>query len=163
MAILKILKYPDPRLRTVAENVILFDKSLKNLSKNMLETMYAENGIGLAATQVDIHTRLIVMDISDDRNEPMIFVNPVVTVLDNKSLVPCEEGCLSIPGASVEVSRPDKIKLNWLDLNGKDHESFPEGLLAVCIQHEIDHLQGKLLVDYLSPLKRARLKDKATK
>ena len=163
MAILKILKYPDPRLRTVAENVILFDKSLKNLSKDMLETMYAENGIGLAATQVDIHTRLIVMDISDDRNEPMIFVNPVVTVLDNKSLVPCEEGCLSIPGASVEVSRPDKIKLNWLDLNGKDHESFPEGLLAVCIQHEIDHLQGKLLVDYLSPLKRARLKDKATK
>ncbi|MDB4059377.1 peptide deformylase [Gammaproteobacteria bacterium] len=163
MAILKILKYPDPRLRTVAENVILFDKSLKNLSKDMLETMYAENGIGLAATQVDIHTRLIVMDISDDRNEPMIFVNPVVTVLDNKSLVPCEEGCLSIPGASVEVSRPDKIKLNWLDLSGKDHESFPEGLLAVCIQHEIDHLQGKLLVDYLSPLKRARLKDKATK
>ena len=163
MAILKILKYPDPRLRTVAENVILFDKSLKNLSKDMLETMYAENGIGLAATQVDIHTRLIVMDISDDRNEPMIFVHPVVTVLDNKSLVPCEEGCLSIPGASVEVSRPDKIKLNWLDLSGKDHESFPEGLLAVCIQHEIDHLQGKLLVDYLSPLKRARLKDKATK
>ncbi|MDA8884629.1 peptide deformylase [Gammaproteobacteria bacterium] len=163
MAILKILKYPDPRLRTVAENIILFDKSLKNLSKDMLETMYAENGIGLAATQVDIHTRLIVMDISDDRNEPMIFVNPVVTVLDNKSLVPCEEGCLSIPGASVEVSRPDKIKLNWLDLSGKDHESFPEGLLAVCIQHEIDHLQGKLLVDYLSPLKRARLKDKATK
>ena len=163
MAILKILKYPDPRLRTVAENVILFDKSLKNLSKDMLETMYAENGIGLAATQVDIHTRLIVMDISDDRNEPMIFVNPVVTVLDNKSLVPCEEGCLSIPGASVEVSRPYKIKLNWLDLSGKDHESFPEGLLAVCIQHEIDHLQGKLLVDYLSPLKRARLKDKATK
>ena len=163
MAILKILKYPDPRLRTVAENVILFDKSLKNLSKDMLETMYAENGIGLAATQVDIHTRLIVMDISDDRNEPMIFVNPVVTVLDNKSLASCEEGCLSIPGASVEVSRPDKIKLIWLDLSGKDHESFPEGLLAVCIQHEIDHLQGKLLVDYLSPLKRARLKDKATK
>ena len=163
MAILKILKYPDPRLRTVAENVILFDKSLKNLSKDMLETMYAENGIGLAATQVDIHTRLIVMDISDDRNEPMIFVNPVVTVLDNKSLASCEEGCLSIPGANVEVSRPDKIKLNWLDLSGKDHESFPEGLLAVCIQHEIDHLQGKLLVDYLSPLKRARLKDKATK
>ena len=163
MAILKILKYPDPRLRTVAENVILFDKSLKNLSKDMLETMYAENGIGLAATQVDIHTRLIVMDISDDRNEPMIFVYPVVTVLDNKSLASCEEGCLSIPGASVEVSRPDKIKLNWLDLSGKDHESFPEGLLAVCIQHEIDHLQGKLLVDYLSPLKRARLKDKATK
>ena len=163
MAILKILKYPDPRLRTVAENVILFDKSLKNLSKDMLETMYAENGIGLAATQVDIHTRLIVMDISDDRNEPMIFVNPVVTVLDNKSLASCEEGCLSIPGASIEVSRPDKIKLNWLDLSGKDHESFPEGLLAVCIQHEIDHLQGKLLVDYLSPLKRARLKDKATK
>jgi peptide deformylase len=93
----------------------------------------------------------------------MIFVNPVVTVLDNKSLVPCEEGCLSIPGASVEVTRPDKIRLNWVDIDGEHHEASPEGLLAVCIQHEIDHLEGKLLVDYLSPLKRARLKDKATK
>ena len=163
MSILKILKYPDPRLRTVAENVKNFDKSLIKLSEDMLETMYAENGIGLAATQIDVHIRLVVIDISEERDDPMIFVNPVVSVLDNKSLVPCEEGCLSIPGASVEVTRPDKIKLNWLDINGKYHEARPEGLLAVCIQHEIDHLQGKLLVDYLSPLKRARLKDKTSR
>tara|TARA_B100000780_G_scaffold107696_1_gene75337 strand:+ start:59 stop:541 length:483 start_codon:yes stop_codon:yes gene_type:complete len=160
---MKILKYPDPRLRTVAEVVTKFDKSLDNLSKDMLETMYAENGIGLAATQVDFHIRLVVIDISEERDEPLIFVNPVVKVLDNKSLVPCEEGCLSIPGASVEVTRPDKIQLNWLDVKGNEHEDNPQGLLAVCIQHEIDHLQGKLLVDYLSPLKRARLKSKATK
>ncbi len=163
MSIMKILKYPDPRLRTVAEVVTKFDKSLDNLSKDMLETMYAENGIGLAATQVDFHIRLVVIDISEERDEPLIFVNPVVKVLDNKSLVPCEEGCLSIPGASVEVTRPDKIQLNWLDVKGNEHEDNPQGLLAVCIQHEIDHLQGKLLVDYLSPLKRARLKSKATK
>ena len=163
MSIMKILKYPDPRLRTVAEVVTKFDKSLDNLSEDMLETMYAENGIGLAATQVDFHIRLVVIDISEERDEPLIFVNPVVKVLDNKSLVPCEEGCLSIPGASVEVTRPDKIQLNWLDVKGNEHEDNPQGLLAVCIQHEIDHLQGKLLVDYLSPLKRARLKSKATK
>jgi peptide deformylase len=163
MSIMKILKYPDPRLRTVAEVVTKFDKSLENLSKDMLETMYAENGIGLAATQVDFHIRLVVIDISEERDEPLIFVNPIVKVLDNKSLVPCEEGCLSIPGASVEVTRPDKIQLNWLDVKGNEHEDNPQGLLAVCIQHEIDHLQGKLLVDYLSPLKRARLKSKATK
>ena len=163
MSILKILKYPDPRLRTVAKNIDLFDKSLENLSQNMLETMYAENGIGLAATQVDVHIRMVVIDISEERNEPLIFVNPVVTVLDNKSFVPCEEGCLSIPGESVEVSRPDKIELNWLDLKGGTHKSNPEGLLAVCIQHEIDHLEGKLLVDYLSPLKRSRIKSKANK
>ena len=163
MSILKILKYPDPRLRTVAKGVKIFDKSLDNLSKDMLETMYAENGIGLAATQVDVHIRLVVIDISDDRNTPLIFVNPEVKILDNKSLFPCEEGCLSIPGASVEVSRPDKIELHWLDLKGKQHKSNPEGLLAVCIQHEIDHLEGKLLVDYLSPLKRSRLKNRATR
>ena len=163
MSIIKILKYPDPRLRTVAEDVIKFDKSLDNLARDMLETMYAENGIGLAATQVDFHIRLVVIDISEERDDPLIFVNPIVTVLDDKSLVPCEEGCLSIPGASVEVTRPDKIQLNWLDLKGNEHKDKPQGLLAVCIQHEIDHLQGKLLVDYLSPLKRARLKDKATK
>ena len=125
--------------------------------------MYAENGIGLAATQVDVHTRLVVIDISEDRDMPLIFVNPEVTVLDNKSLVPCEEGCLSIPGASVEVSRPDKIELHWLDIKGKKHKSNPEGLLAVCIQHEIDHLEGRLLVDYLSPLKRSRLKNKTSR
>ena len=163
MSILKILKYPDPRLRTVAKEVTKFDKSLDNLSKDMLETMYAENGIGLAATQVDVHTRLVVIDISEDRNMPLIFVNPEVTVLDDKSLVPCEEGCLSIPGANVEVSRPDKIELHWLDIKGKKHKSNPEGLLAVCIQHEIDHLEGRLLVDYLSPLKRSRLKNKTSR
>ena len=163
MSILKILKYPDPRLRTVAKEVEIFDKSLDNLSTDMLETMYAENGIGLAATQVDVHIRLVVIDISDDRDTPLIFVNPEVKRLDNNSLVPCEEGCLSIPGASVEVSRPDKIELHWSDLKGKQHKSNPEGLLAVCIQHEIDHLEGKVLVDYLSPLKRSRLKNRAAR
>ncbi len=163
MSILKILKYPDPRLRKVAEKVSLFDKSLEILSNDMLETMYKENGIGLAATQVDIHKRVVVIDISEERDDPLVFVNPVVTVLDDKSLVPCEEGCLSVPGVNVEVMRPDKVKLNWLDIRGNNHEMHPEGLLTVCIQHEIDHLEGKLIADFLSPLKQSRLKKKATK
>ena len=163
MSILKILKYPDPRLRKVAEEISLFDKSLENLSNDMLETMYKENGIGLAATQVDIHKRVVVIDVSEDRDDPMVFINPVVTILDDKSLVPCEEGCLSVPGVNVEVMRPDKVKLNWLDIKGNNHEMHPKGLLTVCIQHEIDHLEGKLIADFLSPLKQSRLKKKATK
>ena len=163
MSILKILKYPDPRLRKVADEISLFNKSLENLSNDMLETMYKENGIGLAATQVDIHKRVVVIDVSEDRDDPMVFVNPVVTILDDKSLVPCEEGCLSVPGVNVEVMRPDKVKLNWLDIKGNNHEMYPEGLLTVCIQHEIDHLEGKLIADFLSPLKQSRLKKKATK
>ncbi len=163
MKLLDILTYPDPRLRTVAKKVEKFDKSLQELSENMLYTMYEADGIGLAASQVDVHIRLIVMDISESRDEPRIFVNPEVEILENKSHFSFKEGCLSVPGFYEEISRPDKIKLSWQDVDGKSHTSFPEGLLTVCIQHEIDHLEGKLMVDYVSRLKRERLKKKAAK
>ena len=163
MKLLDILTYPDPRLRTVAKKVEKFDKSLQDLSENMLYTMYEADGIGLAASQVDVHIRLIVMDISETRDEPLIFVNPEVEILENKSHFSFKEGCLSVPGFYEEISRPDKIKLSWQDVDGKSHTSFPEGLLTVCIQHEIDHLEGKLMVDYVSRLKRERLKKKAPK
>jgi len=163
MKLLDILTYPDPRLRTVAKKVEKFDKSLQDLSENMLYTMYKADGIGLAASQVDVHIRLIVMDISETRDEPLIFVNPEVEILENKSHFSFKEGCLSVPGFYEEISRPDKIKLSWQDVDGKSHTSFPEGLLTVCIQHEIDHLEGKLMVDYVSRLKRERLKKKAAK
>jgi len=163
MKLLDILTYPDPRLRTVAKRVEKFDKSLQELSDDMLYTMYEADGIGLAASQVDVHIRLIVMDISESRDEPRIFVNPEVEILENKSHFSFKEGCLSVPGFYEEISRPDKIKLSWQDVDGKSHTSFPEGLLTVCIQHEIDHLEGKLMVDYVSRLKRERLKKKAAK
>ena len=160
---LKILIFPDPRLRKVAEKVLKFDKSLKSLADDMLLTMYDANGIGLAATQVDQHVRLVVMDLSDDRNEPRIFVNPSYKVLQNHNLFEFEEGCLSIPGFNETISRPDKIELKWQDINGNEHNEEPEGLLTVCIQHEIDHLEGKLMVDYVSALKRDRIRSKLLK
>lgn len=163
MARLKILTFPDPRLRKIADPVIKFDKSLIMITNNMLETMYEEGGIGLAATQVDIHRRIVVMDLSDTRNEPRIFINPEFEILDDKSLFSCEEGCLSIPGVKEEITRPDSIKAKWQDIEGNYIEDEPKGLLAVCYQHEIDHLEGKLLVDYLSPLKRDRIRKKALK
>ena len=160
---LKILIFPDPRLRKVAEKVLKFDKSLQNLADDMLLTMYDANGIGLAATQVDQHVRLVVMDLSDDRNEPRIFVNPSYKVVQNHNLFEFEEGCLSIPGFNETISRPDKIELKWQDINGKEHNEEPEGLLTVCIQHEIDHMEGKLMVDYVSALKRDRIRSKLLK
>ena len=160
---LKILIFPDPRLRKVAEKVLKFDKSLRNLADDMLLTMYDANGIGLAATQVDQHVRLVVMDLSDDRNEPRIFVNPSYKVLQNHNLFEFEEGCLSIPGFNETISRPDKIELKWQDINGNEHNEEPGGLLTVCIQHEIDHLEGKLMVDYVSALKRDRIRSKLLK
>ena len=160
---LKILIFPDPRLRKVAEKVLKFDKSLQSLADDMLLTMYDANGIGLAATQVDQHIRLVVMDLSDDRNEPRIFVNPSYKVLQNHNLFEFEEGCLSIPGFNETISRPDKIELKWQDINGNEHNEEPEGLLTVCIQHEIDHLEGKLMVDYVSALKRDRIRSKLLK
>ena len=163
MARLKVLTFPDPRLRKVAAPVIKFDKSLKKITSDMLETMYSEDGIGLAATQVDIHMRIIVIDISEARNEPKIFINPEFKILNDKSLLSFTEGCLSVPGVSEEITRPDNIILTWQDINGTIHEDKPSGLLTVCIQHEIDHLEGKLMVDYLSPLKRDRIRKKATK
>ena len=159
MSDLKILIFPDPKLRKVAKKIDKFDKSLEMLSKNMLNTMYEAEGIGLAATQVDIHIRLVVMDLSEERNEPRVFVNPEYTILD-KSPFTYEEGCLSIPGFNEEISRPSKILLKWQDLQGKFHEEKPDGIFTVCAQHEIDHLDGKLFVDYLSPIKRDRIRKK---
>ena len=159
MSDLKILIFPDPKLRKVAKKIDKFDKSLEILSKNMLKTMYEAEGIGLAATQVDIHIRLVVMDLSEERNEPRVFVNPEYTILD-KSPFTYEEGCLSIPGFNEEISRPSKILLKWQDLQGNFHEERPDGIFTVCAQHEIDHLDGKLFVDYLSPIKRDRIRKK---
>ena len=160
---LKILIFPDPRLRKVAEMVTKFDKSLQILAEDMLETMYDANGIGLAATQVNKHIRLIVMDLSEERNEPKIFVNPSFKILKGHKMYEFEEGCLSIPGFNETIARPDKIELKWQDINGKVHSDTPEGLLTVCIQHEIDHLEGKLMVDYTSALKRDRVRSKLLK
>ena len=159
MSDLKILIFPDPKLRKVAKKIDKFDKSLEMLSENMLNTMYEAEGIGLAATQVDIHIRLVVMDLSEERNEPRVFVNPEYTILD-KSPFTYEEGCLSIPGFNEEISRPSKILLKWQDLQGNFHEEKPDGIFTVCAQHEIDHLDGKLFVDYLSPIKRDRIRKK---
>ena len=160
---LKILKFPDPRLRTVAKKVEKFDKSLEKLANDMLHTMYEDNGIGLAASQVDRHIRLIVMDLSEERNDPRVFINPEYKILDNESLASFEEGCLSIPGFTEEIIRPDKIELTWQDLEGKTHTDRPNGLLTICIQHEMDHLEGKLMVDYISPIKRDRIRKKLQK
>tara|TARA_B100000524_G_scaffold323624_1_gene205615 strand:+ start:32 stop:535 length:504 start_codon:yes stop_codon:yes gene_type:complete len=160
---LKILIFPDPRLRKVAKEVTKFDKSLENLANDMLKTMYIANGIGLAATQVDHHIRLIVMDLSEERDDPRVFINPTFKILKNHKLFEFEEGCLSIPGFNETIARPDKIELTWQDIKGNQHTDKPEGLLTVCIQHEIDHLDGKLMVDYISSLKRDRIRSKLLK
>ncbi len=160
---LRILRYPDPKLRTVAKKVDKFDKSLENFANSMLHTMYEDGGIGLAATQVDKHIRLIVMDVSESRDEPRFFVNPEYKILDNKSFFSYEEGCLSVPGFNELIERPNKIELKWQDLQGNTHIDKPEGIVTVCIQHEIDHLDGKLMVDYVSDLKRSRIKKKLEK
>ena len=160
---LKVLKFPDPRLRKVADPVTKFDKSLENLANDMLEVMYREDGIGLAATQVNKHVRLIVIDISEDRNKPQFFVNPEFEILNTDSSYTFEEGCLSVPGFNEEITRPDNIIIKWQDLKGKSHTDRPSGLLTVCIQHEIDHLEGKLMVDYVSSIKRDRIKKKLSK
>ena len=160
---LKVLKFPNPRLRKIAEKVTKFDKSLKKLAHDMLELMYDENGIGLAATQVDRHIRLIVIDVSDERNAPQYFVNPTFEILNADLMHAFEEGCLSVPGFNEEITRPSNIILKWQDLDGVNHTEEPSGLLTVCIQHEIDHLDGKLMVDYISPIKRDRIKKKLSK
>lgn len=160
---LKILIFPDTRLRKVAKNVTKFDKCLENLAHNMLKTMYDANGIGLAATQVDHHIRLVVMDLSEEKNDPRIFVNPEYEVVKGHNMLEFEEGCLSIPGFNETIARPDKIKLVWQNLKGETLHDTPEGIFTVCIQHEIDHLNGKLMVDYVSALKRDRIKNKLLK
>lgn len=162
MAILPILSYPDPRLRTIAEPIKTVDAEIKQLIKDMIETMYDAKGIGLAATQVDCHIQLIVMDLSENNDSPRVFINPKVTPLveDKK---PYEEGCLSVPDVYDSVDRPVKVKIEALDADGNAFEEIAEGLLAVCIQHEMDHLNGVLFVDYLSRLKQTRARDKVKK
>lgn len=162
MALLDILEFPDPRLRTIAKPVELVDGNTRQLIDDMLETMYEAEGIGLAATQVDHHLRVVVMDLSESRDEPLIFINPEVEVLDGDTEA-YREGCLSVPGYYEDISRPTHVKVSALDREGQSFELTPDGLLAVCIQHELDHLNGKLFVDYLSTLKRNRIKQKLQK
>ena len=161
MAILNILHFPDPRLRTKAAPVEVVDADIRKLVDDMFETMYDAPGIGLAATQVNVHQRVIVMDISEDRTEPLCFINPVI--VEHAGLIKMEEGCLSVPAIYEPVDRYAQIKVRALDKNGKTFEFEADELLAVCIQHEMDHLEGKLFVDYLSSLKRDRIKKKMEK
>ena len=161
MAKLTILEFPDARLRTRAAEVETVDDRLRKLIDEMLETMYDAPGIGLAATQVDVHQRLLVADISADKTEPQVLINPVI--LEKDGVTVTEEGCLSVPGYYEEVERAEHIRVRFLDRNGKKEEMEMEGLLAVCIQHEIDHLEGKLFVDYLSEAKRMRIRKKLVK
>lgn len=162
MAVLDILEFPDPRLRTVAEPVDVVDDAVRTLVEDLLETMYAAPGIGLAATQVNVHRRLLVMDVSDDRNAPMAFINPSYEILDSQE-GEYDEGCLSVPGFFETVCRPQKIIVSALDREGTAFTRELEGLPAICLQHEVDHLEGKLFVDYLSPLKRQRIRKKLEK
>ena len=161
MALLNILHFPDPRLRKRADTVTDFDANLKTLVRDMFDTMYEAPGIGLAATQVDVHKRLLVMDISEDKNEPRVIINPEIVSAQGEEEM--DEGCLSVPGYYEAVSRAQKIHLRAQDENGDFYEIDAEGLESVCIQHEIDHLDGKLFVDYLSTLKRDRIRKKLEK
>lgn len=162
MAVLEILEFPDPRLRTVAKPLASVDDAVRRLCDDMLETMYDAAGIGLAATQVNVHRRLLVMDTSEDRNQPRVYINPEVSVID-EALGSYDEGCLSVPGFYEEVHRPRRVRVTALDRDGKPFTEELEGVAAVCLQHEVDHLDGKLFVDYISPLKRQRIRRKLEK
>jgi len=162
MALLPILCYPDPRLHKVAKPVKQVDARVRQIVEDMAETMYAAPGVGLAATQVDIHERIIVVDVSDDQNQLMVFINPVL-VWESPEKKTWKEGCLSVPEYYDEVSRPDRIIVRALDINGKEFEIEADGLLSVCLLHEMDHLVGKVFVEYLSPLKRSRIASKMKK
>jgi peptide deformylase len=162
MAILEILEYPDKRLRTIAKPVTEVTDTIRKIVDDMFDTMYEAPGIGLAASQVNVHQRIVTMDLSDDKSEPLVFINPEVTVLDGE-LESMQEGCLSVPGFYEDVTRIEHCLVKALDRDGKPFELEARGLLAVCIQHELDHLEGKLMVDYLSPLKRNRIKSKLEK
>ena len=161
MAILTVLHFPDPNLRKKATPVEVIDADIRTLASDMLETMYAEGGIGLAATQVDVQKRLIVIDLSEEKNEPVCLINPEVTATEGSEEM--QEGCLSVPGFYEKVQRAEKISYHYLDLDGQLQQGNADGLLAVCIQHEIDHLNGKLFIDYLSPLKRQMIQKKIKK
>ena len=163
MAIRKILKFPDQDLRIKAKPVETFDKELKTLTDDMFETMHSLNGIGLAATQIGIAKQVAVIDISPEKNEPLVIVNPAIQILDPSVTEDYDEGCLSIPGFFEKISRPSDIKLSYQDLNGKKQEIKPEGLLTKVVQHELDHLNGRLFVDHISELKRRRIRNKIVK
>jgi peptide deformylase len=161
MAKLKILEFPDPRLRIKAKPVETVDDALRTLIDDMFETMYDAPGIGLAATQVDVHRRLLVADVSSEKNNPWVLINPVIVARDGVEV--SEEGCLSVPGYYEEVERAEQVRVRYLDRDGKEVESEFDGLLAVCVQHEMDHLDGKLFVDYLSEAKRQRIRKRLEK
>ena len=161
MALLKILEFPDPRLRTKASPVETVDDALRGLIDDMFETMYAAPGVGLAATQVDIHQRLLVADVSTDQNEPHVLINPEMLQKDGVTVT--EEGCLSVPGYYEEVERAEHVRVRYLNRDGEAVESDFDGLLGVCVQHEMDHLDSKLFVDYLSEAKRQRIRKRLTK
>ncbi len=161
MTVLTILEYPDPRLRTVASPVAEVTGEIRRLLDDMLETMYQAPGIGLAATQVNVHQRILVMDVSETKDQPICLINP--ELVDTQGLVISDEGCLSVPGVTEPVERAETAQIRALDRDGNIFELPAEGLMAVCVQHEIDHLDGKLFVDYLSEIKRQRIKKKATK
>ena len=161
MAILNILEFPDPRLRTIAKPVDVVDDSIRQLVDDMFETMYDAPGIGLAASQVDVHQRFMVIDVSDDKSRPLVFINPEITAREGEQV--CQEGCLSVPTIFADVTRADRITVEAVGRDGQPFTLDADGLLAVCIQHEMDHLAGKLFVDYLSPLKREMVRKKLAK
>ena len=161
MAILDVLSFPDERLRTVAKPVESVDEEIKQLISDMFETMRDEKGIGLAATQVDKHVQVVVMDVSENQDTPRVVVNPEITAKDGSTI--SEEGCLSVPGNYAKVDRAERVTVKALDGEGNPFELEADGLLAICIQHELDHLKGKLFIDYLSPLKRQRIRKKLEK
>lgn len=162
MASLPILEFPDPRLRTVAKPVTEVNDEIRQLVDDMFETMYDAPGIGLAATQVNVHKRVVVIDVSEDKSQPLVFINPEVEVLDLETSE-YDEGCLSVPGFYETVVRPGHIRVKALGRDGEPFQIEPQGLLAVCIQHELDHLNGKLFVDHISPFKRSRIRAKLEK
>ena len=163
MAIRKILKFPDQDLRIKAKPVETFDEELKALTDDMFETMHYVNGIGLAATQIGVAKQIAVIDISPEKNEPLVIINPAIQILDPSKTEDYDEGCLSVPGFFEKISRPSDIKLSYQDLNGKKQEIKPEGLLTKVVQHELDHLNGRLFVDHISELKRRRIRNKIVK
>ncbi|MFT6984767.1 MAG: peptide deformylase [Psychromonas sp.] len=161
MALLEVLHFPDQRLRTVAKAVAQITPEIKDLASNMLDTMYQENGVGLAATQVNIHQRIAVIDTSESRDQPMVLINPEIIEQSGEEI--SEEGCLSVPDTNADVKRAEFVTLQYLDLDGNTQVIETNGLLAVCIQHELDHLKGKLFIDYLSPFKQKRIKTRLEK
>lgn len=161
MAVLEVLHFPDQQLRKVAQAVAEITPEIKEIAADMLETMYLENGVGLAATQVNIHQRIVVIDVSESRDQPMVIINP--EIIEQSGEEESEEGCLSVPETNAKVKRCEFVTLQYMDLDGNTQVIEADGLLAICIQHELDHLQGKLFIDYLSSLKQKRIKTKLEK